>query len=113
MPLWNNGLPYVLKQFVDVVTQPGWAFGFDMEKGYSGLLKNKKALVVHASGVYREGIPLGFGSDFSTPYLTDWLQFIGVEDIEQIHFAPTVVNAEFNLTKTQAEKQAAELAARF
>lgn len=113
VPLWNNGMPYVLKQFVDVVTQPGWTFGFDMQQGYSGLLKGKKALVVHASGVYREGLPPSFGSDFSSPYLVDWLRFIGVEDIEQIHFAPTVVNPDVALTRAQVEKQATELAARF
>jgi FMN-dependent NADH-azoreductase len=112
IPLWNNGIPYVLKQFVDVVTQPGWAFGFDMEKGYSGLIKNKKACVIHASGVYREGIPLGFGSDFATPYINDWLKFIGVEDIEQIHFAPTVVNPDFNSTKSSVERQAKDIAKR-
>ncbi len=44
-PLWNNNIPYVLKQFIDLVTQPGWTFGFDMEKGYSGLLSGKRALL--------------------------------------------------------------------
>ena len=51
VPLWNNGMPYVLKQFIDIVTQPGWSFGLDMEKGYFGLMKEKRALVVHAGGV--------------------------------------------------------------
>jgi len=113
VPLWNNGLPYVLKQFIDVVTQPGWAFGFDMQKGYSGLLQKKKACVIHASGVFHEGIPQGFGADFSTPYLHDWLKFVGIQEIDQIHFAPTVVNADFNSTKSSVEKQAADIAARW
>lgn len=112
VPLWNNGVPYILKQFIDVVTQPGWSFGFDMEKGYTGLLKNKKACVIHTSGVYREGISPAFGSDFCSPYINDWLKFVGVETIEQINFAPTVVNPEFGLTKVSAQKQAADIAAR-
>ncbi|WP_268778315.1 FMN-dependent NADH-azoreductase [Rhodococcus aetherivorans] len=29
VPMWNAGVPYVLKQWIDIVTQPGWAFGFD------------------------------------------------------------------------------------
>lgn len=53
VPLWNSGIPYVLKQFVDVVTQPGWAFKFDPDIGYTGLLAGKKAYVVHASGIYK------------------------------------------------------------
>ncbi|MFM0741923.1 NAD(P)H-dependent oxidoreductase [Paraburkholderia xenovorans] len=112
VPLWNNGLPYILKQFIDVVTQPGWAFGFDMEKGYSGLLKSKKACVIHASGVYRQGIPASFGSDFSTPYVGDWLKFIGVEHVEQIHFAPTVVNPDLAATRSAVEQKAIEIAER-
>lgn len=111
-PLWNNGLPYVLKQFIDIVTQPGWAFGFDLEKGYSGLLKNKRACVIQASGVYYDGILPGFGSDFSTPYLVDWLKFIGVDIIETIHVAPTVVNPDYGKTWAAAEKKVTEIALR-
>jgi FMN-dependent NADH-azoreductase len=110
MPLWNNGVPYVVKQFIDVVTQPGWTFVFDQQKGYCGLLKGKKAVVVHASGVYHDQVPTNFGSDFATPYLDNWLRFIGVEDIQHIHVAPTVVNANFVSEKAAALAKADEVA---
>ncbi len=29
VPMWNHGIPYVLKQFIDVVSQPGMVFSFD------------------------------------------------------------------------------------
>jgi FMN-dependent NADH-azoreductase len=106
VPLWNNGVPYILKQFIDVVTQPGWAFGFDPETGYSGLLTGKRAFVVHASGVFHEGIAPGFGADFATPYLADWLRFIGVGDVDHIHVAPTVVNADYAAIRAAAEATA-------
>jgi len=99
VPLWNNNIPYILKQLIDVVTQPGWSFGFDMNHGYSGLLADKKAYLVIASGVYYEGIPENFGSDFATPYLQDWLKFIGITDIETIHISPTVLNNDYEKTK--------------
>lgn len=99
VPLWNNNIPYILKQFIDVVTQPGWSFGFDSNNGYSGLLNNKKAYLVVASGVYYEGIQSNFGSDFATPYLNDWLKFIGVVDVKNIPVAPTVLNSDFEKTK--------------
>ena len=99
VPLWNNNIPYILKQFIDVVTQPGWTFGFDPSTGYAGLLNHKKAYVVIASGVYYQGISNNFGSDFATPYLNDWLKFIGVSDIENIHISPTVVNTDYEKTK--------------
>lgn len=113
VPLWNNGIPYVLKQFIDVVTQPGWAFGFDMEKGYTGFLTGKRALVVHAGGVHYKGIAPGFGSDFATPYLSDWFKLIGVEDVEQVHLSPTVVNPDFSKTKARAEAAVRELAGKW
>ena len=100
-PLWNNAIPYVLKQYIDLVTQPGWTFGFDPAYGYSGLMTDKRAFVVHASGVYHEGIASNFGSDFATPYLADWFNFIGVTDLEQIHVAPTVLNADYASTKAK------------
>lgn len=110
VPLWNNGIPYVLKQFIDVVTQPGWAFGFDPNAGYSGLLTGKIAYVVHASGVFYDGVPKGFGSDFATPFMEDWLRFVGVTNVEHIHVAPTVANTDFASTKAKAEAEAVEKA---
>lgn len=67
VPLWNSGIPYVLKQFIDLVTQPGWSFGFDAEQGYTGLLTGRKAIVVHASGIYYQGIPENFGRIYPRP----------------------------------------------
>lgn len=110
VPIWNNGIPYILKQFIDLVTQPGWAFGFDPETGYSGLMTNRKAVVVHASGVWHEGIGPNFGSDFSKPYLQDWLNFIGIEDVEHLSVQPTVLNADFASTRTEAQRLSAALA---
>lgn len=101
VPLWNNNIPYILKQLIDVVTQPGWSFGFDPSTGYTGLLNGKKAYLVVASGVYYEGISNNFGSDFATPYLNDWLKFIGVNDIENIRISPTVLNTDYEKTKKE------------
>ncbi len=50
--MWNAGVPYILKQFIDVVSQPGMVFGFDAVAGYTGLLRGKKAAVIYTSAVY-------------------------------------------------------------
>jgi len=34
VPMWNAGVPYILKQFIDVVSQPGLVFSFDPAHGY-------------------------------------------------------------------------------
>ena len=102
VPFWNAGVPYPLKQLVDVITQPGWAFAFSPESGYRGLLQGKRAFVVYTSGVYAEGLPPSFGADFTTNFFRDWLGFIGITDVEEVHFAPTVVNADVEGTRRAA-----------
>lgn len=102
VPFWNAGVPYRLKHLVDVVTQPGWTFAFDPDEGYSGLLEGKKAFVVYASGVYAEGLPPAFGADFTTTFFRDWLEFIGIKEVEEVHFGPTVVNPDVDGTREAA-----------
>ena len=111
VPVWNNGIPYVLKQYVDLVTQPGWSFGFDPATGYTGLMTGRKAVVIHASGVWHEGIQPNFGSDFATPYLQDWLTFIGILDVHHLRVQPTVLNSDLAATRDEARGTAARLAA--
>lgn len=94
VPMWNGGIPYRLKLYIDILTQPGLLFGFDPDKGYRGLLAGKKATVVYTSGVYARGVPANFGSDFQSTYIDWWLNFIGVSDIETIRLQPTLLSAD-------------------
>ena len=55
VPMWNAGVPYILKQFIDVVSQPGMVFAFDPAAGYTGLLTGKKAASIYTSAVYGPG----------------------------------------------------------
>ena len=107
VPMWNHGIPYVLKQFIDVVSQPGMVFTFDPQRGYTGLLTGRRAIVVCTSAVYGTGWPAAFGSDFQAPYLRDWLAWAGVTDITEIHFRPNLATAD-----ADAGRQAAHAAAR-
>jgi len=94
VPMWNGGIPYKLKQYIDIITQPGLTFGFDPEVGYSGLLNNKKASVFYTSGVYAPGVDAKYGSDFHSTYLAWWLNTVGVSDIESIGFQPSLLTAD-------------------
>ena len=89
VPMWNAGIPYILKQLIDVISQPGLVFDFDPVTGYTGLLANKKAALIYTSAVYGRGRPASFGSDFQSPYLLDWLRWAGVDDVAEIEFRPT------------------------
>ncbi len=113
VPMWNAGLPYVLKQFIDVVSQPGLVFGFDPEQGYRGLLIGKKAAVIYTSAVYGPERGPAFGADFQAPFLTGWLRWAGVTDVSEVHFRPNLATADADTARRHAHDQARDLAKRF
>lgn len=84
IPMWNFGLPYALKHFIDIVTQPGYTFSVGPE-GYKGLLAGKKAFVAYASGgaIPDEGNPLETWN-FQSSYFRTWLSFIGITDVHEV-----------------------------
>lgn len=89
VPMWNFGVPYKLKHYIDVVTQPGLAFAASAD-GTRGLVTGRPAAVVYArGGAYPAGTP-GAADDFQKPYLELWLRFIGFTDIRPIVVEPTL-----------------------
>ncbi len=82
-PMWNLGFPPMFKAYLDAIMVAGKTFKYT-EEGPVGLMENKKALHIQASGgVYSEGParPL----DFASGHLQAAMNFIGVEDVETIH----------------------------
>jgi FMN-dependent NADH-azoreductase len=112
IPMWNHGIPYPLKQWIDIITQPGWAFGFDPSQGYSGLMQGKRAFVVYTSGVYADGRPASFGTDFATTYFDDWLSFVGITDVESIRLLGQVLDPDAAGAVAAATERASELGLR-
>ena len=95
VPMWNGGIPYRLKQYIDIIHQPGLRFGLDPEKGYFGLLKGKKATVAYTSGAFAQSFPSPeFGVDHQSTYMRSWLNQAGVTDIEEIRYQPTMLTAD-------------------
>ncbi|MBC1573728.1 FMN-dependent NADH-azoreductase [Listeria booriae] len=91
-PLWNLGIPPMLKAYFDTVVVAGKTFRYT-ETGPEGLLKGRKALQIHGSGgVYSTG-----ESDLEThgePYINTILNFIGIETlpsvfVEGVDYDPT------------------------
>lgn len=113
VPMWNHGVPYVLKQFIDVVSQPGLAFAFDPSSGYRGLLRGKKAAVVYSSAVYAPGRGPAFGADFQTSYLEGWLRWAGVADVETVALRPDAVTGDVAGGRAVAREEARTVAAGF
>jgi FMN-dependent NADH-azoreductase len=113
VPMWNAGVPYILKQFIDVVSQPGMVFGFDPVAGYTGLLRGKKAALLLTSAVYGPTRPASFGSDFQSPFLRDWLQWAGVHDVQEVEFRPNLAIEDAAARRERAHEEARRLAAKF
>ncbi|MEM8856876.1 MAG: NAD(P)H-dependent oxidoreductase [Chloroflexota bacterium] len=79
VPIYNFSVPGVFKAYVDLIARSGRTFKIGPE-GYEGLLKEKKAIVIVASG----GVPVDSPADFATPYIRQVLNFIGIDDITVI-----------------------------
>lgn len=94
VPMWNGGIPYRLKQYIDIITQPGLLFGFAPDTGYSGLLEGKRATVILTSGVWSPHAPGHYGLDFHSNYLKWWLNLVGVTDVHEIRFQPSLLTED-------------------
>lgn len=81
-PMWNFSFPPVLKAYIDSFCVAGKTFRYT-ENGPVGLLTDKKAIHIQASGgVYSEGPAAVMESGHS--YLAKIMQFVGVPSFEGI-----------------------------
>lgn len=78
-PVYNFGPPASLKAWADLVARAGTTFMYT-ENGPVGLLEGKKAYIVAVSG----GTPIGSDIDFMSGWLTFFLGFLGIHDVEMI-----------------------------
>jgi len=80
LPLYNFGVPSVLKAYIDHIARAGSTFTYT-EKGPVGLLTGKKAVIFAARGGKYAGTPL----DTQSEYIRGLLAFLGVTDIEFVY----------------------------
>ena len=80
LPMYNFGLPSMLKAYFDHVARAGVTFRYT-EKGPVGLLTGKKAYVFATRG----GIYAGTKRDTQTAYVRDFLAFLGITDVEFVY----------------------------
>ena len=86
VPMWNFGVPYKLKHYIELLSMPGTLFGFEPAKGYIGLLKDKRATAIYTAAIFMPGLSKAYGTDHTSTYLTDWLNFAGVSDVSNVWF---------------------------
>jgi FMN-dependent NADH-azoreductase len=80
----NFSIPAVLKLWIDEIARIGQTFSYE-NGGPNGLLRNKRATFIVASGgVYKPGTPMA-AMNFVEPYLRSMFRFIGVTDTEFVN----------------------------
>lgn len=101
VPIYNFGAPASFKAWADLVARAGTTFTYT-ENGPKGLLENKKAYLVGVSG----GTPINSDIDFMTPWVTFFLGFLGINDVEVI--AADGIMGQDGAEKIQAAKSKIE-----
>jgi FMN-dependent NADH-azoreductase len=96
-PVYNFSIPAALKAWIDMIARARLTFRYT-ENGPEGLLKDKKAYLVVATG----GVPVGSPVDFATPYLRHALSFIGIDDVEIIAADKLNTQAEDSMDAARA-----------
>ncbi|WP_179403157.1 FMN-dependent NADH-azoreductase [Burkholderia guangdongensis] len=92
-PMYNFGVSSQLKTYFDWIARAGVTFRYT-ENGPEGLVKGKKVHVVAARGGKYAGTP----NDTHTPYLRNFLGFLGMGDVnfiyaEGLNMGPDAANA--------------------
>ena len=90
VPMWNFSIPYRLKQYIDLMVQPGYTFSYSEDTGYQGLVVGKPMLVVYARGGEYPAESEAEAFDLQTKYIELIFGFMGFEDIYSVVVEPTL-----------------------
>ena len=80
VPMYNFGIPSTLKAWIDHVARAGKTFKYTAS-GSVGLLADRPTFIFAARG----GVYLNTALETQTPYLTQFLNFVGIKNIKFIY----------------------------
>lgn len=103
VPMWNFSIPYRLKQYIDILVQPGHTFAVTADGTYQGLVTGKPVLVVYSrGGAYPAGSETE-AADLQKRYIELILGFMGLADIRSIVVEPTLLEGPEAAAKIRAD----------
>jgi FMN-dependent NADH-azoreductase len=109
-PMWNFGIPYALKYYIDCIVQPGYLFRLNELHVPEPLVHGKKMVCVTTRGSdYSSDSPMR-ALDFQEPYLKTVFGFVGITDIEFVSVETTDVPALRDASFATALARAAAVA---
>ncbi|WP_097459139.1 FMN-dependent NADH-azoreductase [Mangrovitalea sediminis] len=100
VPMYNFGVPSVLKAYFDHIARAGVTFRYT-ENGPEGLLEDRPVYILAARGGFYKDTP----TDSQAPFLTTFLNFIGLKDLKFIYAEGLNVSED---NKREALAQAAD-----
>jgi FMN-dependent NADH-azoreductase len=106
LPMYNFGVPSSLKAYFDHIARAGVTFRYTAQ-GPQGLLTGKKAYVLATRG----GQYLGTSADTESPYVRDFLTFLGITDVEFIYAEGLAISPENKSTALDAANNSIALLA--
>jgi FMN-dependent NADH-azoreductase len=111
-PMWNLGVPAILKAYIDYVSIPNITFKYS-ENGPIGLCQGKKAVNITSSGGdYTEGMAAEW--DLCDKYLKTIMGLFGIFDYATIRASNLdVIGMDVDAIVNKAIKEAEELAKTF
>ncbi len=115
VPMWNFSIPYRLKQYIDVIVQPGYTFSVDQDGNYEGLVQDKPVFITYARGGEYTHDTNKEAFDLQKKYLELILAFIGFSDIRSVVVEPTLAGG-VDITKqrlAEAIEKARKMAKEF
>ncbi len=102
VPMWNLGIPYVLKYYIDAIIQPGYLFRYNEMGVVEGLVRGKKMICVTSrGGDYSSDMMRPY--DFVEPYLRTIFGFVGITDVAFFNVQPMDVSLDI---RRSAQKSA-------
>ncbi|HAU5550415.1 TPA: NAD(P)H-dependent oxidoreductase [Proteus mirabilis] len=99
--IYNFSIFSQLKHSIDFIARAGETFKYT-ETGSVGLLEDKQVIVLTSRGGIHKGQP----SDLIIPYLTQFLSFIGINNVQFIFTEDTALGEEYaQQSHVQAQKE--------
>jgi FMN-dependent NADH-azoreductase len=101
VPMWNFGIPYALKYYIDAIVQPGYLFSYTPDGMVEGLVKGRKMICVTSRGSDYSSEPMK-AFDYVETYLRAIFGFVGITDIRFFNAQPMDISRDMRMAAQKA-----------
>jgi FMN-dependent NADH-azoreductase len=99
--MWNFGIPYALKYYIDAIVQPGYLFAYDEQGQPRGLVHGRRMVCVTSRGGDYSQAPMA-QFDFLESYLRAIFGFVGIADMTFFNVQPMDISPDLRRSACKA-----------